>query len=45
MEYKKKGVELFNSMIDSIKENAVSSFMYCQIKIAQPSNDENNPSA
>jgi preprotein translocase subunit SecA len=45
MEYKKKGVELFNSMIDSIKENAVSSFMHCQIKIAQPSNDENNQSA
>ena len=33
MEYKKKGVELFNVMIDEIKEDVILNFMHCQVRI------------
>ena len=40
LEYKKRGVELFNIMIDKIKEDSVSNFMRCQVKIDPPSDTE-----
>ena len=33
MEYKKKGVELFNTMIDNIKDDVVLNFVRCQVRV------------
>ena len=33
MEYKKKGVELFNIMIENIQKDVVANYMKCQVKV------------
>lgn len=42
MEYKKRGVELFNAMIEAIQEDIVFHFMRCQVRVDdQPPATEN----
>ena len=36
VEYKKKGLDLFNVMIDNIKLDVISNFMKCQVRIEAP---------
>jgi len=40
LEYKKRGVELFNIMIDSIKLDVVRNFMTCQVRVNPPAPQE-----
>ena len=36
MEYKKRGVELFNEMIDDIKYDIIKNFVNCQVRVEMP---------
>jgi preprotein translocase subunit SecA len=44
MEYKKKGVELFNTMIDDIKNDVVVNFNRCQVRVNNEPAPENTNS-
>jgi preprotein translocase subunit SecA len=43
LEYKKKGLELFNIMIDNIRNDIVLNFMRCQVRVDNiPMNAQKN---
>lgn len=43
LEYKKRGVELFNTMINDIKEDVVHNFMRCQVSVAPAEPEQPGP--